>query len=365
MGHPLNIAGTKIFQYSLPLRQPFVVARRELLCREGLILELITDEGHVGIGEIAPLPGLSSELLKESIYQIRSLRTQLGDFSIPENIEDLKKFFQMKLFDVAVPSVRFGVEMAIIHALAQKKNCTIAEIMGCAQPGDLHTAGLLQGTIDEVKSRAQTLAKQGYKVFKLKVGSKNIPLDVKKVEAVQGVIGRGSLLRLDVNRAWNLDEATAFVGNIDLNGIEFIEEPLNDINDLQRFSEATHVPIALDESLWVFSPQKFIFFESVGFLILKPMVMGGIGKSLEWIDQAKSKGKHVVISSSFESGAGRLMLANLALLTPSAAGLGTGDWLQEDLFARTFIEPDGVILRKSLKFDFEDITMSYLTEIKT
>lgn len=363
MGYPLNISSIQIFQYRLPFSQPFVIARQELNFREGLIIQLKTDEGRIGLGEIAPLPGLSSELLKESVYQARGLRSQMGGLSIPKDAAELKGFFSAGLFNIAVPSVRFGFEMAVAHAAAQTKNCTVAEFLGCRQAEDLPTAGLLQGTVDEVKSRAQVLMGQGYRVFKLKVGSKNIPLDVKKVEAVQSVIGPAVLLRLDANRGWGLNEALAFEKNIDPNGIEFIEEPLNDVNDLQRLSQETPVPIALDESLFRFDPQRLTFFEHVKFLVLKPMVLGGIVKTLDWIAQAQSQGKSVVISSAFESAAGRLMLANLAMLTERAAGLGTGDWFKEDLMLRPLAGPDGVILKKSLQFGVEDIKPQQLTEI--
>jgi L-alanine-DL-glutamate epimerase-like enolase superfamily enzyme len=54
------------------------------------------------------------------------------------------------------------------------------------------------------------LLAQGCTVFKIKVGSRNIPLDVKNVQDVRAILGTAGRLRLDANRSWSIKEAVLF-----------------------------------------------------------------------------------------------------------------------------------------------------------
>ncbi len=389
------------------------------MSREGVIIQVKTDDGYVGIGEAAPLPGLSPEPLKKALHQIKSLRQKLiglniesfpprvmssprkrgsqsrgklqreSTFWIPalRQAQDVLRLAQDRskdreqrrtssksgersrttfagMTEGLVSSVRFGIEMAVLHAVAQSKKSPLAEILGCAHIKDVATAGLLQGTLEEIKRQAERLVSHGHEVFKLKVGNKNIPLDVKKVEVVRAVIGPRRALRLDANRTWGLKEAVAFGQNIGREGIEFMEEPLNDLSDLAAFVRATKLPVALDESLHDLDPRKASSLNGVEFLVIKPTIMGGLIKTLDWIAEAARVKKNVVISSSFESSIGMTALANLATFTAYAAGLGTSGWLKEDLMHAPLIGPNGAILKKSLQFGVEDIKMEHLIKIK-
>ena len=43
-------------RYRIPFRRPVATAHGEMAAREGAIVEVVTDEGVIGVGEIAPLP---------------------------------------------------------------------------------------------------------------------------------------------------------------------------------------------------------------------------------------------------------------------------------------------------------------------
>ena len=364
MDHPLNFNGFEIFEYRLPFERPFVVCDQLLATREGLILRLLSEDGLCGVGEVAPLPGLSEESLKKSLFQLRSLRQQLFSVRVPENLTEFKEMFTRDPFNCLCPSVRFGVEMAVLYLMAHAHKVLPAEILGCASISDIPVAGLVQGTPVEIKSQVGRLIDQGFTVFKLKVGSKNIPLDVKKVHLVRELIGPDRKFRLDANRAWSLLEAVAFCRNAGREGIEFIEEPLKDICELANFIREVAFPVALDESLDHCDPEKFVFTPGVEFIVIKPTIVGGIIKVLEWITRAQKDHKGIIISSVFESGVAGRMLANLAAFSPLAAGLGTDSWLAQDLLSPLRANGCDQISKKSLQFHWEDINMNALTPVK-
>jgi o-succinylbenzoate synthase len=361
--HSLNVTAFEIFEYSLPLRRSFSVSNVPVSSREGAIVRLTSAEGLCGVGEVAPLPGLSAEPLKKALFQLKSLRRMPSEISIPAQLSEFQNIFEREPFVSLSPSVRFGLETAVIHMMAQARRCLPAEILGITPAGDIPVAGLLQGTPDDIGIQAETLLREGFRVFKLKIGSKNIPLDVKKVQLVRQLIGPEKKLRLDVNRTWSLEEATAFCRSAGTANIEFIEEPLKDAADLDAFGRETRWPVALDETLWNFAPEAFVFPAGVAAIVIKPAVVGGICRAMRWIARAQKENKDIIISSSFESGVGARMLANLAAFSPSAAGLGTEDWFAEDLLPALRAGGRSVIPVKSLMVHWSEVDVQKLIPV--
>jgi len=359
----LKIADIHIFEYNLPLAKPLSVNKILIASRPGLLVYVVTDDGTTGIGEIAPLEGRSVEPLKKALHQAKTVRPKLIGCPVPESLEEIKTFLSFDIFGGWVPAVRCGMEMALVHLAARIQKKSPAQILGAAEIHDVESAALLQGTPDEVRIDAQRLFKEDFRVFKLKVGSKNIPLDVKKVEEVRAVIGPKSKLRLDANGVWRLDEAMAFGKLIGTDGIEFIEDPILEFDKIDEFYQKTQLPVAVDESLSLADPGPLRFGEGVRYFVIKPMMVGGIFRTLDWIAKAKQEGRRVIISSSFESSVGLSTLANLSLLTDDAAGLGTAAWFQDDLLKEPVVPQSGKISKKLLQFDLDDIKIERLSLI--
>jgi o-succinylbenzoate synthase len=362
MDPAVKIAHVHIFEYSLPLVKPFSIHRNSMAVRCGLLVYVVTDDGVTGVGEIAPLEGMSREPLKKALHQAKTLRPKLVGCPAPQTLEEVREFLSFPVFGGWVPAVRCGFEMAFVHLLSKLQKKFPVEVLG-ADTGDVRSAALLQGTPDEVRADAERFYQEGYRVFKLKVGSKNIPLDVKKVEEVRAVIGEGEL-RLDANAAWRLNEAVPFGELIGTEKIQFIEDPIMEFDQIDDFYQKTRLPVAVDESISLADPGPLKFGVGVRCFVIKPTMVGGIFRTLEWIAKAAQEDRRVVISSSFESGIGLKMLANLALLTGQVAGLGTQSWFKEDLLRSPVLGAGGVVPAQALGFDAADIRIELLSVIE-
>ncbi len=154
---------------------------------------------------------------------------------------------------------------------------------------------------------------------------------------------RQARLRLDANCIWSLKEACVFFDLAGRQKIEFIEEPLSDISQLDQFYQQGHMPVALDETLSVMP--TLAQHEAVRAFVLKPMILGGIIPTLDWIQEAELQEKKVIISSCFESTVGLKVLANLACLTGQTAGFGTERWLKN---VKPIIDEHGIIKKELL-----------------
>jgi o-succinylbenzoate synthase len=248
--------------------------------------------------------------------------------------------------------VRFGVESAILMLASKAAGISLAEFLG-ADLKDVPTAVLLQGTHQEVVADFKRFAGQGVRVFKLKVGDRNIALDVKKVQDIRLHLDQDSYLRLDANRKWSLKEACIFAQLAGNQKIDFIEEPINDVTQLDAFYQQSHMRIALDETLAVVpsgirAPGRcsppLAAQEGVIAYVLKPMILGLV-PTLDWIEEAKLLKRKAIISSTFESPVGFKVLANLACASGQIAGLGTERWFKN---SKPIVGEDGVIKKQSL-----------------
>lgn len=323
----ITIEQLNLRPYRFTLARPFIIGGESLISREGCILEVYGRDGHRGFGEAAPLPGVSHETLKKSYHQLECLIREWSGRSIPASCRLLCSRLRKDLDpSVLSPSVIFAFESALISLAADALGVSAAAFLGASSSKNVRSACLIQGDLKTVRAQGVKYKSDGYSIFKLKVGNRNIPLDVQKVEALREVIGFDGQIRLDANAAWSMEEATAFASAIGKGQIDFIEEPCQDRNDLETFFRRTDIPWAIEAHS---SPRPLADWEGVQGLkaiVVKPMIDGGITGFLSMNETAHRLGAGVVVSSSFESTVGLRMLANLAALTPIPCGLGTADF---------------------------------------
>jgi len=350
---PLIISQSDISPFKIPFLKAFSFAGTTIHERTGFYLTLKTSDGISAQGEIAPLEGMSPETLRRTKHDLTEIRSYLMELKVPlqkdELLDKLKR--EPHLLNLCA-SVRFGVESAVLMLASKAAKQTLAEFLG-GQLKDVPTAVLLQGTYQEVMADFKRFAGQGVKVFKLKVGDRNVALDVKKIQDIRLLLEGESYLRLDGNRIWNLKEACIFGQLAGNQRIDFIEEPVSDVTQLDAFYQQTRMRVALDETLSVVrsgirAPGRctapLASHEGVVAYVLKPMILGLI-PALDWIEEARLSKRKAIISSTFESPVGFKVLANLACLSGQIAGLGTERWFKD---IKPIVGENGIIKKESL-----------------
>lgn len=346
----INIQSIHCYSFNLPLVHPFF-AQQQIKNREGFIVHVISDYGQMGFGEVSPLPGVSAESLKKAIYQVEILVRELKNAQTPIEAPVLLEWLAGRIPEALFcPSVRFGFESAIINMVANFHGKSVRAFLRSGDDQDVFSAGLLQGTPADVLNQARFLTAKGYMTFQLKVGSRNIPLDVQKVRNVRQVMAAGAKLRLDAGRAWRLDEAVVFAQSIGKDRIEYIEEPLADPIQLEDLSRRTDMPVAVNETVLEKPVEAWAGRVGVGHAVVRPMTLGVVGY-LRFLEVSAQYGVHIVVSSAFESGVGMTMLANLAALTYSVANLGTANWFEEDLLLRPVVVDKGCVPSDRMIFE--------------
>lgn len=298
-------------RYSLSLRRPTTTGNGAR--RDGLLVCVRGDDAP-GWGEVAPLPGLHRESVADAEIELARLAGS----------DDLVTAVARS----ALPSVRFGVETALERAVA-----------GAAAPAGPRLVRIA-ALIDDSQSAVVTA---GPTVAKVKVGRR--PAAGERAALIALLETHPTLrVRLDGNRALDLDEACALVDGLPRERIEWLEEPLTDPDLLQALHDRTGVSIALDETMHEPHRASCWHAPAVTAWVLKPSLLGRSAVRALAADAAAAR-ITVVISACFESGLGLWALAELAheLAPDTAAGLGTDAWLASDTIEPPFSSARGQV----------------------
>ena len=75
----MKIVEVQWHNYRLPFRNSFITAHGVMTAREGIIVQITTERGISGIGEIAPLPACGGAALADACSLLPALAAHLQD----------------------------------------------------------------------------------------------------------------------------------------------------------------------------------------------------------------------------------------------------------------------------------------------
>lgn len=361
----MKINQLQAYRYKLPFQFPLKAADKILTSREGFIIEIVSQQGKSGYGEIAPFPGLHKENLDSALQQLRTSWPKLKEIDWQNSFSKSEKDFEEEMKELHLsPSVQFGLELALFNLIANTAGDPLYKMWKNSVQKAVNLNGLLMGAPAAILIQAKRLAEQGYRTIKLKVGGQPVKEDLRLVENVRTTIGDDISLRLDANKAWPLNDAISFGKAAKDYDIEYLEEPLQNPREIPQFKDAATIPIALDESLCEISIQKGNFYKNLNALVIKPSVVGSIERTIELCLWAREKNLIPVLSSTFDSGVALSALAQLAsvfTLPETAMGLDTYKWLKEDLLVTPFKAEGGKVEVDKIARNSATLRMDMLT----
>ena len=285
-------------------------AARGLRERAAILVEVATSDGHVGVGEAAPLPGTSSDTLAGATAGVAALAAR-APFAIEPTFDAITRF-AAELTEM--PSARFAIETALLAALASQRCCTIADLLS-----DQPARALPVAVVVDTPEDARAAVAAGARTLKIKVDRDG---NLDRVVAISAAVP-GVSLRLDANRSWPRARVRERLFALAELPIEFVEEPCVDAHTL--LGDPLPLLIALDESLPMLSQaliKAALIAPGLGAIVLKPTLLGGFAPCLALALLARLAGKRVVITHCLEGPVGTAACAELALaLGGTTAGL--------------------------------------------
>lgn len=337
--------------YRIPFRQPFVTAHGAQAERRGVVFQLHTDTGLVGLGEAAPVPGSAPRAWSDVTACLEMVSSSLRGKRLAEVADALGPVAH--LHPAALAAIHCGLDTAVCDLLAQAANMPLAAWLhqGASETVPVN-ATIARPTADSAAEAAATARASGFPCVKLKVGmAANAGEECERVAAVRQALGQRLRLRLDANGAWGVEQAIHAIQALAPYDIELVEQPVasGDIEALRRVRAAVRTPIAADEAVSnVAAAERVLRAAAAQVLVIKPMVVGGLRPARQIIERAAAQGVSCIVTTTLDAGIGTAAALHLAATLPApglACGLATGSLLTTDLLTVPLTVRDGRMQR--------------------
>ena len=238
------ITDVRTIPLQVELDEPFMDSRELITYRQALLVEVLTDEGIVGLGESAVWGG-------PHISTMTVIERELKPLVVGEDPRFIEGIWT-KMYEQSVQHGRRGlllaamggIDIALWDILGKIAGLPLVQLFGAyrdsVRPYASHGFYQESRTISVLQDEMKQLRKLGHTAFKMKVGRQNpIPYlkgadlcvtslaeDYDRVRAVREAIGPSPELIIDANNAWTDKVALRVLDELHDANIFFLEEPL-------------------------------------------------------------------------------------------------------------------------------------------
>lgn len=280
-----------------PVRTSFGTMDR----RHALLVEIVTDAGVNGLGEVwcnfPPWKPL------DRIAIVNAVRPALLGAD-PTRVEAVRArvtgMLEILGLQWGAPGpvyhVLSGIDVALWDISARAAGLPLYRHLGGARRTavPVYGSGLGPDHPEELVDRYRAL---GVKGFKLKVGF-DLESDLRNARILRDAVGPGVHLMLDANQAWSPEEAVDAIGRLSAFDIFWMEEPVrcDDLEGLAEVRRRADVPIAAGENLYgVAGLRRALALDALD--ILQPDVTktGGVTEALAAASLASAHGKRCAL----------------------------------------------------------------------
>jgi L-alanine-DL-glutamate epimerase-like enolase superfamily enzyme len=267
----------------------------------GLIVEIFTDEGLVGVGE-APgptLPTIQTIIEREFVQFLVEEDPHRIEWLVHRLEEYARNWSGIAAYATA------GIEMALLDLKGKSLGVPVAELLGGFCREAVPVVGYL--FIDTPEGNAEKAAEYvqaGYSELKLKVG-RDLGQDYDTLGAIRDRVGNGVKIRIDANMNWSVPAAVKWIRALEPFDLQYVEQPVPDF-DLQGMAavrRAVSTPIAADEACTgLRSAVELIKADACDVLVVYPSEAGGLTRACQIAALASETGKWCAIGSWAELG---------------------------------------------------------------
>jgi muconate cycloisomerase len=322
LGSTLAIERVEIFGVSVPLvgagfRNAYITKKTQ----KSALVRLTAQDGTVGLGNIDPSPGYSTQTIEESLRALKGplAATVRGlDAANPHRIVEAMDGVITGFLDA-----KAAMEMACIDLTARRLGIPVHQYLGGALVERLRFnawIGILPP--DEAAAQARTWFDRGFRSAKIKVG-RGIHADRDRLQAVRDAVGPQMKLRADANAGYTVDDAVALGKLLEPCDLQLLEQPVraDDLAGMAAVRRAIAIPVMADESITDHASLIDVIRANCADIVkLKVMKQGGFLKCRRMLETAAAAGLGVVVGHGF--GLGINTVAEIMLGATSRAVLG-------------------------------------------
>jgi len=343
-----------VYKLKLEFKVPAVTSRNIFQEKTFYYLFVSDSRGKTGLGECAPLEGLSPETPAQVENMLEELCENVGLWQSYILDEGLNGF----------SSVRMAMETALLDLYNGGVGISFPSKFTLGADKIPINGLIWMASSDLMLSQVDYKVKQGYKIVKLKIGSLDFEQEIDMLRRIREKYPSHLLeIRLDANGAFSHKDVLDKLEKLSEFTIHSIEQPIKpgDIDLLADICEESLIPVALDEELigWESRTDKEYLLERVmpHYIILKPTLCGGFQSATEWSDLAEQFHIGWWATSALESNIGLSAIAQWVYVqqNPMVHGLGTGQLFTENIVTPVVLEDTFICWKPGLKPDYSII----------
>lgn len=344
---PMRIARLDGFLVAVPLKQPMKMSGVTITHAENLLVRLEASDGAVGWGEAASAPNMTGDTPKGLLAAAEVIReaAQGADLRFrPALMERIGR----ALYGNA--GAKSAFELALLDVIGRSHGIAAVELLGGSRRAAVEPMWLIgNATVAQDAADAEARLREGFRSFKLKIGSKTIEGDIEAAHAVRKAIGPGAKLCADANGGLTLEAARRFVTEAAEADIQFLEQPLppHALGGMAALQALGIMPIGADEGIHsVEDVEASAERAAIAGLSLKLIKLGGASALLHTARRAHDLGLAINI-------AGKVAETSLASAATAqlACAVENVDWgislsqvyLAEDIVRQPLTMVDGLI----------------------
>jgi len=272
------IAELRTRTVEIPLTTVFSTSNKTTTAARLLLVNVRTDDGVEGWGEAQLNPTFTTETpasARAGVEAATELVVGRDAEAVIAAVPEIARRLDRR------HAARCALSMALWDLRGRLLDVPIYQLLGGARRRQVPVAYHI-GNFDDDRDAAdaRTAADAGFGIVKLKVGRPDVADDLRAVERVRRAAGADVRLFVDVNQAWGLAQAAAFIDRAKDIGVEVVEQPLPqwDVAGLARLSATPGVVVAADESMYAASDLLSALTAGTrpGGVVIKLLKAGGI-----------------------------------------------------------------------------------------
>jgi glucarate dehydratase len=319
----------KLYRVKIPLRQLYVSSMYVMKCVFRTVIELETDDGCTGLGET----GGTQEVFQLTAQMARRFLRRDPLERLP-----LQQSFAASVFENRNGrngwSAYGGLELALWDWAGHHFSLPACALIGepkrewidvvCPVPAVVLDLPVDRSALPSLFRQHERIAavveyclqqkrQFGFTCFKYKSAGIDSEWDLRVMRALRRSLKKETLLRWDPNAAYPIAQATTLCGWMEDLGLEFYEDPTDDISGMAALRARVRTPVATNMCVVQLDQLASAIRHRPADILLADVYMwGGIENYLTMAASAEAYGFEVAIHSLFETGIGTAANLHLA-----------------------------------------------------
>ena len=243
----MKITEVHIYSHDLPVKNgPYTMSNAKVYSLDTTLVKLVTDTGLVGWGETCPVgPTYQPHHAAGAVAALKEMAQGLI------GADPTQPLVLRRRMDGLLNGHRYAkaaIDIAAYDVMGKHYNARVADLLGGAvteRVPSYYATGV--GEPDEIARIAEEKAREGYPRLQIKIGGRDVAIDIAVVRKVWERVGGKLRLAVDGNRGLTTRDTLRL--SRECLEIPFIlEQPCNTIDEIKAIRGQLHHAVYLDEN---------------------------------------------------------------------------------------------------------------------